>query len=410
MTDNKNYEFLREQMPKARIIALQGGTRSGKTYSALRRLIHFGVKWSGATISIVRETMPSLRSTAMRDFFEILSNAGLYDEAQHQKTLSEYTLNNNLYEFFSTDEEHKVRGRKRDILFCNEVTGIDYQTWQQLLFRTSGVIIADYNPTMPPQHWFRQTVLPRNDCVVCYSTYKDNQFLSAEQVREIERLQETDPEAWKVYGLGEWGHVHGMIYPNWQTINEWPDCDSSVYALDFGHNDPTALLEFGKFPLGFVAKELVYLRYLDAGQIIDEVLKAIPSEKRHKPVYCDHRPELIALLRRNGINAVEAKKGNAKFGKPEHIQCLKKEPVFMLASSFNLITEQSGYQWKELKAKGMIVDADTRKDEPMDGNDHLMDAALYAYMSHYYTPPLRKKTDMMIEGDSFGVESQYSQF
>ncbi len=67
------------------------------------------------TISIVRKTLPALKSSALRDFIEILQNLGLYNENNHNKTEGTYLLNNNLIEFFSVDDASKIRGRKRDI-------------------------------------------------------------------------------------------------------------------------------------------------------------------------------------------------------------------------------------------------------------------------------------------------------
>ena len=55
-----------------RICVLQGGTRSGKTYSIILALIEFAYKnkGKGLYITIARKTFPSLRGTSMRDFFD----------------------------------------------------------------------------------------------------------------------------------------------------------------------------------------------------------------------------------------------------------------------------------------------------------------------------------------------------
>lgn len=92
MKVNTNLSFIRENVGVKKIIALQGGTRSGKTFSALMWLIELCIEYSGMTISIVRATLPSLKATAMRDFFEILEREGYYSEENHNKTDSSYTL------------------------------------------------------------------------------------------------------------------------------------------------------------------------------------------------------------------------------------------------------------------------------------------------------------------------------
>ena len=49
----------------------------------------------------------------MLDFFELLKQEGMYNEANHNKTDKTYMLNGNRVEFFGLDEAQKVKGRKR---------------------------------------------------------------------------------------------------------------------------------------------------------------------------------------------------------------------------------------------------------------------------------------------------------
>ena len=131
-----------------KIIVEQGGTRSGKTFNILLYIIfEYCLKNNNKTITIARKTFPSVRATVMRDFIDILKQYGLYREEHHNKSSSEYKLNNNLVEFISVDQPQKIRGRKRDILFINEANELDFEDWQQLVFRTTEKIIIDYNPS-----------------------------------------------------------------------------------------------------------------------------------------------------------------------------------------------------------------------------------------------------------------------
>ena len=125
-----------------KIVVQQGGTRSGKTYNVLLFIIfEYCLKYQSKTITICRKTFPSVRATVMRDFITILKQYGLYREEHHNKSNSEYKLNNNLVEFISVDQPQKIRGRKRDILFINEANELDFEDWQQLVFRTQEKII-----------------------------------------------------------------------------------------------------------------------------------------------------------------------------------------------------------------------------------------------------------------------------
>ena len=184
------WEHLEKSQKK--IVIEQGGSRSGKTYNILIWII-FGycLREKNKVVSICRKTFPALRTSAMRDFFEILKSQELYSEQDHNKTSHEYKINSNLVEFISLDSPQKVRGRKRDILFLNEANECTWEDWNQLVFRTVGRIILDYNPS-DEFHWIYDKVKVREDADFYKTTYKNNKFLEESIVKEIERLQFTD--------------------------------------------------------------------------------------------------------------------------------------------------------------------------------------------------------------------------
>ena len=155
---NKVYGHLLKSDKK--IVVEQGGTRSGKTYNILLWIIlYYSTNVKGKIITICRKSFPSLRASVMRDFFEILRNSGAYFEELHNKSSHEYNLNGNIVEFISLDQPQKIRGRKRSLLYLNEANELFYEDWQQLIFRTDGRIILDYNPS-DSFHWIYDKVIP----------------------------------------------------------------------------------------------------------------------------------------------------------------------------------------------------------------------------------------------------------
>lgn len=140
-----------------KIIVARGGTRAGKTYAIMQMLALWlikgtfrGQKTNAKTASVVRKTLPSLKATAMRDFEEILTNWGVFHLIGQNKTDKLYFFEDRTLEFFSVDDQQKVRGRKRDILYCNEANELNYETdFFQLNIRTTENIILDLNPSDP---------------------------------------------------------------------------------------------------------------------------------------------------------------------------------------------------------------------------------------------------------------------
>ncbi len=83
-------------------------------YSLCQLILVYCLQNKGVVVSIIRKTFPALRATAMRDFFEVLKESGIYDKASHNMSEHIYTFpNGSMVEFFSVDDEQKIRGRKR---------------------------------------------------------------------------------------------------------------------------------------------------------------------------------------------------------------------------------------------------------------------------------------------------------
>ena len=368
MKTNTNLKFIRENVGVKKIIALQGGTRSGKTYSALMWLIELCIEYSGLTISIVRATLPSLKATAMRDFFEILEREGYYSEENHNKTDSSYTLNGNLIEFVSLDQPQKVRGRKRNILFANEVNELDYESWKQLLFRTNGVVIADYNPS-DAEHWFYDEVLTRDDCALCITTYRDNPHLPQTLIDEIERYRTKDPEYWKVFGEGERGaNRQGQIFTHFQKVESLP-IGRYFYGLDFGKtNDPTALVRCYLDGERLYSEEVIYQTNLTSSEIVKLMKQA--DVKQNDIIWADSaEPLMIREIKQAGFDIRAATKGAGSVS--GGIDKLKSLDVFVTNQSKNIIRESQWYVWN-------IGKDGKPTNEPKDLHNHSMDALRYA--------------------------------
>jgi phage terminase large subunit len=317
------------------------------------------------TISIVRKTLPALKSSAMRDFIEILNSIGYYNESDHNKSENTYQLNKNLIEFFSVDDASKIRGRKRDILFCNEANELELEDWRQLLLRTTGKVIIDYNPS-DFEHWIYDQVLTRDDCGLIITTYKDNPHLPDALKKEIESLEQADPEYWKIFGLGERGQLMGLVFNNWTNQLAVPDNANFVgYGLDWGFSaDPTALVSVWKYEQELYIREELYERGL-TNQDIAERLKDMGIAR--KEIYADSaEPKSIEEVYRLGFNIKPTQKGKDSI--INSIDILRRYRLNLIGN--NLQKEFRTYKWKTDKANKII-------NEPVDFNNHLIDATRY---------------------------------
>ena len=428
--ENPNYSFLLREWHRWRILVLQGGTRSSKTISSIDFLLWLIQEYQGLTISIVRETLPSLKASVLRDFKERAVFYGLWSEYLFNKTELEFRYNGNLVEFFSVDNEQKVRGRKRQVLWLNEGNEIGKDKYTQLMLRTEGFAILDFNPSMP-HHYIYDDIMTRNDSAFVVTTYKDNPYLPEEIIKEIELLKETDPMAWKVYGCGERGEDRaGLIYPMWAKATEIPAHLPYWYGLDWGFaNDPTAIvrISYDKNKKILYNQEVVYQKglmnsdiariikqdiwerevlhdcgvitknsaihyngeviqlkdYIENPNIFTDMLRDVKEAKEiinsvnsvakyFVPIYCDSaEPKSIGELRQYGISAYPALKGTGS---------VKSQIYFLynyrvLYQGDNIDKERMSYRWKENREKEF-------ENVPIDANNHAMDALRYGAYTH----------------------------
>ncbi len=363
---NRNYQAYHKS--KCRYIINQGGARSSKTYSIIQFLISLCIERPNLRVTIARKTLPTLKSSALKDFKEILISLGLYHERQHNKTEQIFTFSNGSeVDFFGIDDGQKARGRKRDILYCNEANELTHDDFIQLNMRTKERVFIDYNPS-DNQSWLYE-LLNEPESILVKSTYVDNNFLTDVERKTLEDLIKVDENYYKVYVLGERPLPHSRIYTHFKTYDLLPPINTTVYGLDFGYNHPSVLVECSFIKNQVYIKELFYQSNMTAVDIAEEMDRLnIPKDKT---IYCDTaRPEIIEELKRKGFRRSKGADKSVKSG----IDKVKSMEIYVHIDSSNVIKESKLYSWKT-KDENIL-------DEPVKANDDAMDAIRYAIYTH----------------------------
>jgi phage terminase large subunit len=354
------------------IVVHAGGSRSSKTYNILIWLIVKCLgEWQNKIIDIGRKTFPAVRTTVMFDLLTILREYGLYNEGDHDRSNNTYHLNNNLIRFFSVDQETKVRGSKRDFLFLNEANEFTEDDFKQLNMRTTTMTIMDYNPSAL-YHWIYDKILTRDDVAFYCTTFRDNPFLEQRIKDEIYSYKDKDPNYWRIYGLGLQGIATTTIFPNWDYVDAFTGEGEVYFGLDFGFNDPTALVRARVVGDSIVADELLHKSQLTSDLIIRELerLNERGILKRTDIIFGDSaRPEIIQDIHRAGFNIRSVEKGSGSVLRD--INFLKQHKLCVTKESVNLAKEVKHYSWKTDR-DGKILD------DPVDILNHCIDALRYS--------------------------------
>ena len=364
--------------PRIRGVASKGGTRSGKTWATLQMLHILCVNSEKPlVISCVAATLPMVKRGMLRDFKQMLLTEGVWNEDENNKTEGTYSYPNGcMIEFFGVDNASKVHGSARDILFVNEAQGIPREIFRQLDIRTRKKVIIDFNPV---RKFWGETEFVGDRYLTIHSTYKDNPYLSEEQVSAIEKNM-SDANWWRVYGEGETGGVEGNVYPEYEVIEDMPETFTGrCLGLDFGFvNDPTAIVD-----IRFQGWDLyVDLLCYETGLLNANIAEYLVSNAINRVVtVCDNAEQKsIVELQQKRVKAMPCIKGRGSVA--GGIAQVKQFKLHITKRSVKLLDELDNYKWIKDEA------TDTYTNEPIDAWNHALDAMRYGvdYLIRKYRP------------------------
>lgn len=364
--------------PRIRGIASKGGTRSSKTWSTLQ-LLHLTCVNSEKplVISCVAATLPMVKRGMMRDFKQMLIAENEWDENAFNKSECTYTYPNGcIIEFFGVDNASKVHGSARDILFVNEAQTIPREIFRQLDIRTRKKVVIDFNPV---RKFWGETEFVGDRYITIHSTYKDNPYLSKEQIGAIEKNKE-DANWWRIYGEGETGGVEGNVYPSYEVIEDMPETFTGrCLGLDFGFvNDPTAIVD-----IRFQGWDLyVDLLCYETGLLNASIADYLTSNMLHRLItVCDNAEQKsIVELQQRRIKAIPCVKGRGSVA--GGIAQVKQFRLHVTKRSVKLLDELDNYKFIKDEA------TDTYTNETIDAWNHALDALRYGvdYLIRKYRP------------------------
>ena len=357
---------------------IQGGTSAGKTFGILPILINKAIKNPLLEISVVAESIPHLKRGAMKDFKKIMNETGRWFEDRWNATDFKYSFaNGSQIEFFSADNDAKLRGARRDILYMNECNNMTFHAYTELASRTKENVYLDWNPTN--EFWFHKELLNDSDVDFLIVNYKDNEACPESALNFILKAKEKAKtskfwENWyNVYGLGQIGNLQGVIFENWKQIDIIPNDAKLVgRGMDFGFsNDATTCIDIYQWNNKYIFDERIYKTGLTNPDIWREY-KTLGIDNSIYTIADSSEPKSIKELSSLGMRIIGADKGkdSIMFG----IQRMQEIDFLVTANSLNLIKELRSYVW--------ATDRENNKlNKPIDSHNHAIDAIRYYFNS-----------------------------
>lgn len=374
------------------IMSLKGSAASGKSWACAQRVVLWALQGK-ERILVVRKVHATLKESCYQDLLAVLESIGLIEGFHYETRVSPLLIRFNHsgseIVFRGLDNPEKIKSISGITkTWIEEVTELDKNDFNQLRLRlrkqssTPLQTLMSFNPVSranwifkdfyenPPKEVTDQTLY-------VHTTYKDNPYNSEDFKRELERLRTIDENYYNVYALGQWGGVTTQIYPAIRPFlkSDFGKVDDVFYGVDFGFNNPSAVVKCILSDQRILVKEVVYASGLTTGDLIEAIQR---EGYDREDIYCDSaEPDRIKEMKNAGLIAYPVTKNNRQNSVGAGISLLKRhsDKVFIDPKAANVLAELSKYTWKTDPKTNEILD------EPIKANDHAMDAMRYAIVT-----------------------------
>lgn len=390
---------------------LSGPAGTGKSRGALEYMHACALMYPRSRQLIVRKTRVSLTESGLVTFERyVLGEDNPICAGVQRANRSLYTYpNGSEIVVGGIDRPARIMSTEFDQIYTQEAVELSMTDYESLLTRLrNGVmpfqrLIGDCNPDRP-DHWLKQRA-DAGRCVMRATRHEDNPVLFDEAGNITERgaayLAKLDSLTGVRYlrlRLGLWVQAEGAVYEEWdEAIHlldhfEPPASWRRIRAIDFGYTNPFVCLWIAIDPDG---RMYVYRELYMTGRIVADhagVIRQMSEGERFEATVADHDAEDRATLAaggiptvaaykpiRVGIEAVQARLRAAGDGKPRlfvmrDALIQRDQELAEAGKPTDLVGEFGGYVW----ADGQ--DGKKRKEEPVDLDNHALDALRYAVM------------------------------
>lgn len=386
-----NKAFSEVHRSKKRYIALKGSAGSGKSVDTAQQYLIRLLKDKGRNLVCIRKSDVTNRDSTYAELTGAIYRLGLekYFECR-LSPLQIRCINGNMIIFRGVNDE-KQREKLKSITFqkgkltdvwieeATELTQSDFEIIDDRLRGNlpSGQfyqIKMTFNP-VNKNHWIKKQFFDRQDenTLTCHSSYLDNRFIDDAYKARMQRRKEVDPDGYRIYGLGDWGEIGGLVLKNWEVADisqNANDYDDVAIGQDFGFNHANAVLQLAiKDDDIYILKE-IYVYEKDTSEIIDIADKMDLVGK----MWCDSaEPDRIKTWKRAGYKAegVTKEKTTGQKYQATQIDWLKGRKIYIHPSCVNTMREIEQWKWKRDEQSGKYLD------EPVPFFDDAMAALRY---------------------------------
>jgi len=368
---------------KKRIKGIQGGQGAGKTYAILTLLVNHALKQPNREVIISSAELTKMRLTVIKDFVNCMKLYNVYEDNRFIAGTLYRFANGSFIKFIGLDQADIGKGLRCDVLFINEANKVGIETARQIISRAKQVFI-DFNPD--ERFWFHSDYIGREDVDTITVTYKDNHYLSAQEIFEIEqyRIKGFAPDGtiinkywankWTVYGEGKVGALDGLVFQNFDTFDIFPDVQyTRLFGIDWGGVDPYTLIE-----CRISGQDVWIYEHLYKSNVTIEQLTAICAKhvtKKDLIIADSARNDRILEMQLAGFNCIGANKGGGSI--IDGIETMQNYNLHIHKSAEKTLYEFNNYVYAKDNRTGLTLPV------PIDKYNHSIDNVRYQIRAHH---------------------------
>ena len=370
-----------------------GSAGSAKSYFITQKLIIRGLN-EKIKILVCRRYGTTLRNSCFALFKEILTKWKIINLCNVNNSNMIITLpNGSEIIFLGLDDETKLLSISGiTCVFVEEVFEVPKDIVEQLNLRLRGgtknkQILMAWNPININSWLYSFTKNLPEDAIYIHSTFRDNPFLDAQYIKQLESLYKTNPAKARVFCDGEWGvNPEGLVLTNW-TKQEFDPMELAQTlehraGMDLGWVDKSAIID----SLYDRENKTIYVfnEFYKSGCQLSELATKIKEMNLQK---CKIRvdaaePRSIQYFKNEGINATPCSKGNDSI--KAGLMFLQDHKIIVHPKCKSLITELENFSYIKSKITGEWTEDTTHE------FSHAIDALRYAYSDIYAAPRTAK--------------------
>lgn len=219
-----------------RYLVFGGGGSSGKSYFIAQRWIYRLIHPTRCNLLVVRQTADTNRRSTFPLLKQVISRWGLseYFKVNESDMRIKCRLTGNEVAFAGLDDVEKIKSitfesGELTSIWIEEATECQEADVNQLKVRLRGgkskkQMVLSFNP-INIQHWIKRHFIDSGLATVCWTTYKDNKFLTDDDRCALEELKNIDIYTYEVYCLGKWGILGKTVFDA-RAIGARLDCIS----------------------------------------------------------------------------------------------------------------------------------------------------------------------------------------